>query len=323
MFPTAPGEEQLIGLPLVLPVGWNQSPPLLRVATETVTDLANNKLQSRQASMPHCLDVLPETPIVPEPHPLVSTAGPETLALPSGTRFHSSKPVPVKSCDVYVDNFVGMVQGNYKHRQHLKRSLLSSLDEVLRRVDGQENVHRQEPASLKKMLKGDATWVTRKFVLGWMLDTCAMTIQLPPHRVTRLFELLDSFTQKQLRTTANKWQKLLGELRSMMLGIPGGKGLFSVLQEALRTKCDHGSRVTLSSAVQKILADFCWMAQDMTHRPTRITEIITNTKPDTLGAQDAVATGMGGVHFVPQLDGNVQPILVTLSFYCTAAPHLL
>jgi hypothetical protein len=274
-------------------------------ATETVADLANNKLQSRQASMPHRLDVLSENHIVPEPHPLVSTSGPETLALPSGTWFHSSKPVPVKSWDVDVDDFVGMVQGNYKHRQHMKRSLLSSLDEVLRRVDGQDNVHRQEPASVKKMLKGDATWATRKVVLGWMLSTCAMTIQLPPHRVTRLFELLDSFTPKQRRTTVNKWQKILGELRPMVLGIPGGKGLFSVLQEALRTKCDQGSRVKFSSAVHQILADFRWLAQDLTRRPTRIAEIIPKTKPDTLGAQDAAATGMGGVHFVPQLDGAV------------------
>jgi hypothetical protein len=309
MFPTAPGEEQLIGLPLVLTMGWKKSPPLFTAASETVADLANDKLQSCQASMPHHLDVLSETPITPEPHPLVSTTGPETLALPSGTRFHSSKPVPVKYWDVYVDDFVGMVQGNSKHRQHMKRSLLSPLDEVLRRVDGQDNVHRQDPASVKKMLKGDATWAARKVVLGWMLDTCAMTIQLPPHRVTHLFELLDSFAPKQRRTTVNKWQKLLGELRSMVLGITGGKGLFSVLQEALRTKCDHGSRVRISSAVHRILADFCWLAQDLTRRPTRIAEIIPKTKPDTLGDKDAAATGMGGVHFVPQLDGTMQPML--------------
>jgi hypothetical protein len=136
-----------------------------------------------------------------------------------------------------------------------------------------------------------------------------MTIQLPPHRVTRLFELLDSFAPKQRRTTVKKWQKLLGEIRSMVLGIPGGRGLFSVLQEALRTKCDHGSRITLSSAVHHILADFRWLAQDLTRRPTRISEIILKTKPDTLGAQDAAATGMSGVHFVPRLDGTVQPML--------------
>jgi hypothetical protein len=44
VFPTEPGEEELIGLPLVLPMGWKQSPPLFTAATETVADLTNSKL---------------------------------------------------------------------------------------------------------------------------------------------------------------------------------------------------------------------------------------------------------------------------------------
>jgi hypothetical protein len=40
------------------------------------------------------------------------------------------------------------------------------------------------------MLKGDATWETRKIILGWLLDTYAMTVQIPPHRVSCLFEIL-------------------------------------------------------------------------------------------------------------------------------------
>jgi hypothetical protein len=201
-----------------------------------------------------------------------------------------------------VEDFVGMVQGSAKHRQHVNRILLTSLDEVLRQLDDQDNVHRQE-------LKGDATWATRKIVLGWLLDTFAMPIQLPAHRVTRLFELLDSIAPKQRRTTVNKWQNLLGELRYMVLCIPGGKGLFSVLQEALRTKCDQGTRIRLSSAVHLILADFRWIAADLTCRPTSIAEIIPKYKPYTLGAQGAAATGMGGIHFVPHLNGTVQPML--------------
>jgi hypothetical protein len=56
---------------------------------------------------------------------------------------------------------------------------------VLRKLDDLDNVHRQEPASIKKMLKGDATWATRKIVLGWLLDTVAMTVQLHSHRLRR------------------------------------------------------------------------------------------------------------------------------------------
>ena len=41
MFPTRKGEMQLIFIPLVLPMGWSESPPNFYVATETLADLAN------------------------------------------------------------------------------------------------------------------------------------------------------------------------------------------------------------------------------------------------------------------------------------------
>jgi hypothetical protein len=186
-----------------------------------------------------------------------------------------------------VDDFIGMVQGNPGHHQHVKRILLTSLDEVLRKLENQDNAHRQEPASVKKILKGDATWATRKVILGWLLDTCAMTVQLPPRRVDRLFEILYSVAPKQRITTNIKWQKLPGKLRSVVLAIPGGKGLFGVLREALRAKCDQGTRVWLSSSVHLVLLDFRWLAADLTRRPKRIAEIIPKENPDNLGAQDA------------------------------------
>jgi hypothetical protein len=52
---------------------------------------------------------------------------------------------------------------------------------------------------------------------------------------------------------AVKWQKVLGELQSMLLAIPGRKGLFSVLQEVLQHKCDHGARVCLTQHVHRVL----------------------------------------------------------------------
>ena len=38
--PQFPGEEQLLALPLVLPMGWSESPPYFCAATETVADLS-------------------------------------------------------------------------------------------------------------------------------------------------------------------------------------------------------------------------------------------------------------------------------------------
>jgi hypothetical protein len=56
--PTEPGEPQVIGFPLVLPMGWMQSPPLFTAATETVVDLANQALQHSVHSCLHRLDVI-------------------------------------------------------------------------------------------------------------------------------------------------------------------------------------------------------------------------------------------------------------------------
>jgi hypothetical protein len=100
----------------------------------------------------------------------------------------------------------------------------------------------------------------------------------------------------------------------MVLAIPGGKGLFSILQEVLRNKCDHGTRVHISQPVHRVFQDFIWLAEDITRRPKRTAEITPKAKPDTLGAQDTSAMGMGGIHFVRNKDGTAQPLLWMIPF---------
>jgi hypothetical protein len=102
---------------------------------------------------------------------------------------------------------------------------------------------------------------------------------------------------------------MLGELRSMVLAIPGRRGIFSVLQEVLRQKCDGGNRLRLTQAVHGVLSDFHWLASDLEWRPTHIAELIPTRQPATIGAQDTAGSGMGGVHFVPLPDGTIQPLL--------------
>jgi hypothetical protein len=120
---------------------------------------------------------------------------------------------------------------------------------------------------------------------------------------------MDTFDPVQKRISVHKWQKLLGELKSMTLSIPGMRGLFSILQEILAHKCGTESRLRLSPDVHDTLGDFRWLAKDLQRRPTRIAEIIPASEPATLGAQDAAETGMGGVHFIPLPDGFIQPLL--------------
>jgi hypothetical protein len=81
--PTEAGEPQVITFPLVLTMGWMQSPLLFMAATETGADLANQAIQASAPVGPHRLDIVSKSlTSMPEFAPS-STSAPPTLHLPS------------------------------------------------------------------------------------------------------------------------------------------------------------------------------------------------------------------------------------------------
>ena len=302
LFPQREGEEPLIGVPLTLPMGWRESPPAFCTATETTADLANFALQStpQLGHVPHRLDLVAETPPPPE---TVGVAAQNNNSTPVPNTDESPKLLrPLQYWDVYVDDFLGLAQGDFARRKRVKRVLLHTLDQVFRPLEEGDVPTRQEPASVKKLLKGDATWATRKVMLGWLIDTERNTIELPPHRIVRLNAILEDVSPNLKVIDEKKWHKVLGELRSMSIAIPGSRGLFSLLQEALRHREQSRPRIRLTKDVHRVLDDFRWLAKDIASRPTRLAELLPNA-PRVLGACDAAGTGMGGVFFVPTRDG--------------------
>jgi hypothetical protein len=293
--PPMHGNEPLLALPLVLPMGWTESPPYFTVATETVADITNQRLRNQWQPLPHRLekfaDVAPAVPLPPSQQRDGPTAVPRPTTIPQ--RHHLQRPIA--NVDVFVDDFIGMCQGSTTRRNKIRRVLLHSLDDVLRPLEKGDNPHRKEPASDKKLAKGDGYWETRKLILGWIIDTVAMTIELPPHRRDRLRQLLDNIPNTQKRLSVKKWQQVLGELLSMAIAIPGSKGLFSMMQETLRHQQDN--RIRLTRGVHDCLADFRELDADLTSRPTRLHEIVAQDIPEVLGASDACGHGIGGVAF--------------------------
>ena len=69
---------------------------------------------------------------------------------------------------------------------------MHAIDSVIRPLASDDNPHRREPVSLKKLRQGDCSWGTLKVMLGWIIDTVNMTVELPPHRAERLAEILAS-----------------------------------------------------------------------------------------------------------------------------------
>ena len=92
---------------------------------------------------------------------------------------------------------MGCAQGNEKRLRCIRRILLNAIDGVFRQLDPEDAPSRREAISVKKLLQGDATWSTCKLILGWILDSVAMTLTLPPRRTERLAEILADIPRTQ------------------------------------------------------------------------------------------------------------------------------
>jgi hypothetical protein len=172
---------------------------------------------------------------------------------------------------------------------------MEAIDDVFQPLDSADPSYRKQPQSVKKLLQGDASWSDAlKKVLGWLIDTVAMTVRLPPRQLQRSAELLASVPVTQSRLSLDRWCKILGELRSMSLALPGTRGLFSSLQAALCSS--DGKRLRLTKSFHEALADFEWIRKDLADRPTRMQELVP-TAPTLVGAHDASGLGAGGVWF--------------------------
>ena len=280
LFPTENNGEQLVAIPLTLPMGWKNSPPIFCTATETIADLANEALRTHAPSTAHKLDARAEK-VVPAPAPVEQKCYKDLQRDPYLRR----KRAPLLAyIDVFVDDFLGLAQGQRHRRRHVRRTLFHALDKVFRPLDGQDAKQRKEVLSLKKLDAGDCSWSTCQVLLGWIVDTINMTITLPPHRVERLHEILSATPRSQRRISVDKWHRVLGELRSMTLALPGARGLFSQMKEALRHV--KGKWVTLSKGVHEDLVGFHWLASDLVQRPTRLYELVP-LRPMVDGYYDA------------------------------------
>jgi hypothetical protein len=288
--PSMPGEPDLIALPLALPMGWTQSPPAFCAVTETIADLTNQRLhRHRRFPPPHRLEQLSNTSATDDT--AVSRAS-FTIEAPSRNPLLVPLPRPLAAVDVFVDDFLVAAQGSPHALTRTKRTLLHTIDDVFRPLVSTDPPHRTEPISTSKLQKGDGSWSTRKKMLGWTVDSDAMTLTLPPRRLARLKELLDSIPPTRKRLSIDTWHKLLGELRSMSLALPGSRGLFSHLQHALQTRV--GTRLRLTEAFHHALNDFRWIHAQLASRPTRLYELVP-TAPTLHGTHDASGSGAGGV----------------------------
>ena len=297
-FPQYDHEPPLVALPMKLPMGWILSPPYFCAFTETAADLANKALRLHNTRpRPHHLSTIADNPTNASPPDQPSI--PATWNRPPLTPHVATTPLAY--VDIYVDDFLALAQGDANTLDHVRSTLYHAIDTIFRPLHPDDlPFQRKEPISEKKLHKGDGLWETRKVILGWIIDTQRETIELPPHRLARLHDILTDLCRKR-RISLKSWQQNIGELQSMLLALPGGRGLFSTLYTCFADHATTTKRVRLIRPIHDALIDLQVLAQDLHARPTRIGEIV-DTIPVAYGTADASGLGMGGVWLSPDPD---------------------
>ena len=267
--------QNLIGIPLSLPMGWSQSPPYFCAFTETCADIANSSIA------------------VGKPLPLHPTETQTQLhPVPWATVVHNHHPwqpapplLPLAHVDVYIDDFLLANQ-----RGTIDTTLRAALHAISTVFRDDPSSPRRAVVSASKLAKGDATWVTTKQVLGWDINTEELTIHLPEHRLKRLDTLLSPL-RYQTRVSRRKWQVLLGELRSMVPVIHSSKYYFSILQHAMSDQ--QSPRIRISNLIHSVLTKWLTIGHSINEHPAPLSMLVP-AAPMAIGASDASGEGMGG-----------------------------
>jgi hypothetical protein len=288
-FPHSPTEPPLVAFPLALPMGWVLSPPYFCAFTETVADLANQHLHwQTQPAMPHRLSHVANEPNNATPDETDNQL--HNYRIPFSP--HSPQR-PLAYVDIYMDDFLVVAQGDTAMLEKVRTTLFNTIDDVFRPLHPSDTPFaRQEPISIKKLNKGDGRWTTRKIMLGWVIDTSRETIELPVHRAERLHSIFTMLLPRR-RVSLKSWQQYIGELQSMVLALPGCRGLFSTLYTGFATTSNQ-KRVRITRPMRDALRDFADLTADLHTRPTKIGEVV-HTLPVAYGTADASGIGMGGV----------------------------
>ena len=303
----------LLAVPTVLPMGWLESPPYFCMATETIADYTN--AASPTPRMPHFQEAKAASLDIPQFQDTMPRLLPSILT-PS---------TPLQYVDVYIDDFMALAQ-TYPIATNLRRRLMFNINDVFRAnsrpSDFVEPV-RREPISQKKLDQGDASWKTTGTVLGWLIDTMAGTLRLPPHRLDRLHAILGDLISSAC-SSVSQWHRLLGELRSMVLALPGCEGLFSQLQAELHRHRRLSSLRTfpLSDATLFCLRHWLLLARSLADRPTALVDIVPGP-PHYVGACDASSAGMGGVWLPTSLAPFATPFVWRMPFPAAVADALV
>ena len=126
-------------------------------------------------------------------------------------------------------------------------------------------------------------------MLGWNIETKCLYDPLPWSLLEKVQSILTIYPPGETHTSLKCWWRLLGVICSLVIFVPGNKGLFCNLQAVVHC---YGY-TTLATAVSAELADWHHLMYSLQYSPIRILDVVP---PDTLWfyASNASVAVLGG-----------------------------
>ena len=267
-------DDTRIVVPNALQMGWCESPPFFCAASETARDIIASLLHTDLP--PHAF----ESKMLPRNFtslPLADLSSVITLI------------------EVFVDDFIACTDSMARDTiLKITRAMLHGIHSIFppRDVTGHNG---GDPISEKKLDKLEGLWQHTKEILGWIIDGANYTIKLPPAKVEKMVHTIKSFSKKQ-KIRLKDFQKIAGSLHHASMGIPGGRGLFTTIWQAMAT--NRGGWIKLTPQLKATFSDFKWLFQEIANHPINVAQLVPRL-PHIQGFTDACKHGAGGVWIIP------------------------
>ena len=164
--------EDMVAIPLTLPMVCNNHPTLFWTETETIVELVNVNFIIHMPMRSHKYDdsvKAVDTPKYKAPQTYLAM-------LIQDPYLKLWNMWPLDYINLFVDNFLGLSQGPAHWRFHLWRTLFWYQDKILCPLERDDAPHRKEVIYMKNLDKGDNTCSNLQVLIGWVIDTFNMVV---------------------------------------------------------------------------------------------------------------------------------------------------
>jgi hypothetical protein len=292
VMPDPPGWPIRIVVPLALQMGWMESPQYFCTATGTGRDFIQWMVDQQIDCPPHPLEkyMLPQD--------LVGTIGPDKPAPTDEANGGAS------TINVYVEDYILAVVEDAAHTllRRITRATLYGVHSIFPPPEITNHEGGKDSILIKKLEKGDTTFLPKKLILGFMLNGKLRTVRLPIEKAGNINTELQRLLKKS-RVPSKRFLTITGKISNATRILPAAKGFMTPLYKAMRG-APKMIGLGKHSELRTALADLRQIIHSLGARETHVNELVQLT-PQAAGTCDAAAEGAGGVWLGAQFQPTV------------------